>query len=325
MKAVRAHGFGEPDVLRLDDVADPVPGPGEVVIDVAAAGVNPADVYMLTGTYVFKPDLPYTPGGDCAGVVSAIGAGVTRPSVGDRVVVSAALSGALSGCFAEKVMRRAEDVIPLPDNVGFDEAACFGVPHVTAYVALFGKGRARSGETVFVHGASGAVGTAAIQLARQAGLRVIGSAGSPDGMRRISSGGCDVAVDHTAEGYLAGVNAATGGRGPDLILEMLADVNLAADLDLVAPSGRIVIVGCRGPATINPRLAMLKDVDIRGLAIWNTPREQVLDALSHVMDAAVEGAQRPAVAYRFALTDASEGLRAVMRPGTQGKTLLVTG
>ncbi|TMV04234.1 NADPH:quinone reductase [Ruegeria sediminis] len=322
MKAIRVNAFGGPDQLVLFDVPDPVPGPGEVVIDVEAAGVNPADTYMLTGNYVFRPDLPYTPGGDCAGVVSATGPGVYGLNPGDRVFVSAGLSKIMSGAYAERALHRMEDVLPIPDGIGFAEAVCFGVPYVTAHLALFARGRAARGETVFIHGASGAVGTAAIQLAREAGLTVIGSAGSAAGLALVEAEGAQLAVDHGSPGYLDRVRDATEGRGPDLIVEMLADVNLAADMDLVAHSGRIVIVGCRGEISINPRVAMLKEIDIRGTAVWNASRDSVAVALSEILAGAANGKIRPVVGQRFGLKQAADAHRAVLQPGAKGKVVL---
>ena len=195
MKAIRAHSFGGPEVLQLEEVDDPVAGPGEVVVDVRAAGVNPADTYMRNGTYAIVPDLPYVPGGDAGGVVSSIGAGVEGLSVGDRVFVGTALSMSLTGCYAEKVKRKAAEVVVLPDGVSFAQAATFGVSYTTAHYALFERGGSEAGETVFIHGASGSVGTSAIQLAKRAGLAVIGSGGTAKGLELILAEGADLAVD----------------------------------------------------------------------------------------------------------------------------------
>ena len=243
MKAIRAHSFGGPEVLKLDEIDDPVPGPNEVVIDIRAAGVNPADTYMRNGTYAIVPDLPYIPGGDAAGVVLAVGANVKNFVVGDHAVVGTAMSMDLTGCYAERIKRPESEVLHLPENVTFAEAAAFGVSYTTAHYGLFERGGARAGETVFIHGASGSVGTSAIQLAKRAGLTVIGSGGTEKGLDLIRAEGADLAVNHTQDGYLDEVTAFTNGEGPKLVLEMLADVNLAADMDLVAKYGRIIIIG----------------------------------------------------------------------------------
>jgi NADPH:quinone reductase len=323
MKAIRAHSFGGPEVLQLEEVDDPIPGPGEVVIDVRAAGINPADTYMRNGTYAIVPKLPYIPGGDAGGVVSAVGLGVREFSVNDPVFVGTALSFDLTGCYAEKVKRKASEVLPLPRGVSFAAAAAFGVSYTTAHYALFERGGARAGETVFIHGASGSVGTSAIQLAKRAGLNVIGSGGTAKGLELIVNEGADHAVDHTKKGYLDEVKRLTGGRGPDLILEMLANVNLAADMDLAAKFGRIIVIGNRGEITINPRVAMMKELDIRGIALWNTTSEQVRPMMEDILAGVAEGAVRPIIGREMPLAEAAAAHVAVLEPGAYGKIVLI--
>ena len=323
MKAIRAHEFGGPQVLRLDDIPDPEPGSGEVVIDIRAAGVNPADTYMRGGAYAIKPPLPYIPGGDAAGVVSAVGRGVKAFKEGDRVFTGPGLGLGMTGCYAEKVVRMAVEVQHLPRGVDFSEAAAVGVPYATAHDALFARGGAKKGETVFVHGASGSVGTAAIQLAERAGLTVIGSGGSERGRELIASEGADLVVDHTAPGYLDAVKRFTAGTGPDLILEMLANVNLAADMDIAAKYGRIVVIGNRGEITVNPRVAMMKELDIRGIALWNQPPAALRGMMADIMAGLQEGSLRPIVGREMPLADAAEAHVAVLQPGAYGKIVLV--
>mgnify|MGYP001820191073 CR=1 FL=1 len=323
MKAIRAHAFGGPDVLKLDDVDDPVPGPGEVVIDVRAAGVNPADTYMRNGTYAIVPDLPYVPGGDAAGVISAVGDGVDAYAIGDRVFAGTAQSFDFTGCYAEKLKRKTSEIARLPEGVDFAQAAAFGVSYTTAHYALFERGGARAGETVFIHGASGSVGTSAIQLAKRAGLKVIGSGGTARGLDLIRAEGADHAVDHTRDGYLDEVRDQTGGTGPAMILEMLANVNLAADMDLVAKYGRIIVIGNRGEITITPRVAMMKEIDIRGIALWNATREQMLPILDDILAGVAEGALRPVIGRQMPLAEAAAAHVAVLEPGAHGKIVLV--
>jgi NADPH:quinone reductase len=243
MKAIRVHSFGGPEVLKLDEVEDPIPGPGEVVIEVRAAGINPADTYMRTGTYAIVPKLPYIPGGDAGGVVSAIGAGVREFHVGDTVFVGTALSFDLTGCYAERVKRKASEVLHLPPGVSFAAAAAFGVSYTTAHYSLFERGGARAGETVFIHGASGSVGTSAIQLAKRAGLKVIGSGGTAKGLELIVKVGADHAVDHTKEGYLDEVKRLTGGKGPGLTPRLRMVATLLQDTSL---DGRANVSGDQG-------------------------------------------------------------------------------
>ena len=323
MKAIRAHTFGGPEVLQLDEIDEPVAGSGEIVIDVRAAGINPADTYMRNGTYAIVPELPYIPGGDAAGIVSAIGAGVEGFSLGDRVFVGTALSMDLTGCYAEKVKRKAGEVAALPEGTGFSAAAAFGVSYTTAHYALFARGGACAGETVFIHGASGSVGTSAIQLAKRAGLTVIGSGGTAKGLDLIRAEGADLAVDHTREGYLDEVATFTGGEGPALILEMLANVNLAADMDLAAKFGRIIVIGNRGEITINPRVAMMKELDIRGIALWNATPDQVAPMMEDILAGVAEGTLRPIIGREMPLAEAASAHVAVLEPGAHGKIVLI--
>ena len=323
MKAIRVHSFGGPEVLRLDEIDDPVPGPGEVVIDVRAAGVNPADTYMRNGTYAIVPELPYVPGGDAAGIISAIGPNVVGYTIGDRVFAGTAQSFDFTGCYAEKLKRKAAEIGALPDSVSFAEAATFGVSYTTAHYALFARGDAQAAETVFIHGASGSVGTSAVQLAKRAGLTVIGSGGTAKGLELIVSAGADHAVDHTASDYLDDVRRLTNDKGPELILEMLANVNLAADMDLAAKYGRIIVIGNRGEITITPRVAMMKELDIRGIALWNATRAQMKPILDDILAGVAEGSLRPVVGRQMPLAEAAAAHIAVLEPGAHGKIVLL--
>ena len=323
MKAIRVHSFGGPEVLQLETVDDPIPGPGEVVVELGAAGVNPADTYMRSGTYAILPKLPYIPGGDGGGVVSAIGPDVTEHKVGDRVFVGTALSFDLTGCYAEKVKRKASEALSVPKGVTFAQAAAFGVSYPTAHYALFERGGARPGETVFINGASGSVSSSAIQLAKRAGLKVIGSAGTSKGLQLVRAEGADHAVNHTEEGYMDEVRRFTGGKGPELILEMLPNVNLAADMDVAAKFGRIIVIGNRGEITINPRVAMAKDLDIRGLVLWNATAAQVKSMMLDILAGVAEGPLRPVVGREMRLSEAAAAHLAVLEHGVGGKLVLI--
>ncbi|WP_305989126.1 NADPH:quinone reductase [Roseibium sp. MMSF_3544] len=323
MKAVQFHSFGGPEVLRLDDVPDPVPGPDDVIIQVKAAGVNPADTYMRNGTYRIQPPLPCIPGGDAAGDVLAVGENVSGLAVGDRVFAGVAMGLDFTGCYAELAKRPATHVLPIPDGISYAEAVAFGVSYPTAHYALFARGGARSGETVFIHGASGSVGTSAIQLAKRAGLKVIGSAGSKEGLQLVLDEGADHAVNHSEPGYLDTVKQVCGGGGPDLILEMLANVNLAADLELAALHGRIIIIGNRGEIEINPRMAMMKELDIRGVMLWNVSEALLTDIMADILAAAAEGTIKPKVGREFPLADAAKAHELVVQTGNAGKLVLI--
>src|SRR5690349_17943551 len=263
MKAIRVHKFGGPEVLQLDEVADPKAGPGQVVVEIKAAGVNPVDTYVRSGNYAMLPQLPYVPGADGAGVVKTLGDGVTRLRPGERVWV-ARQAGYASLVAADSTMAH-----PLPAALTFGQGAAVGVPYATAYRGLHHKGHARAGETLLVHGASGGVGIAAVQLGIAHGMTVIGTGGSERGRKLVAEQGAHHVLDHTTPEYTKRLMDLTEGRGADVILEMLANVNLQKDLDVVARFGRIVIIGNRGTIEINPRGTMSKDATISGLALWN--------------------------------------------------------
>jgi len=319
MKAIRVHEFGGPEVLRGEDVPEPRPGAGQVVVRVRAAGVNPVDTYIRSGAHAVRPALPYTPGLDAAGEVEAVGEGVERLSAGQRVYVA----GSLSGTYAELALCEESQCHPLPEHVSFAQGAGVNTPYATAYRALFQKAGARAGETVFVHGASGGVGTAAVQLARAAGLRVVGTAGTEEGQRLVLEQGAHHVLDHRAPDYLGRLTELTGGRGADVILEMLANVNLNKDLEVLAKGGRVVVVGSRGAVEINPRLAMTRDAAILGMTLFNaTPPE--LAGIHAALTAGLEARTlRPVVGRELPLPEAARAHEEVLKPGAYGKIVLI--
>ncbi len=268
MQAILAREFGGPEVLKLEEVAEPAAGPGQVRVRVHAIGVNPYDTYMRTGAYAIKPELPYTPGADAAGVVDQVGKSVTAVKSGDRVYVSGTAIGKAHGAYAQFVVCEPHQVHRLPDRISFTQGAGLFVPYVTAWRALFGRANTRAGDVVLIHGASGGVGVAATQFALAAGATVIGTAGTDEGVALVKAQGAQHAVNHRSPGYLDEITRLTGGRGPDVILEMLANVNLDHDLTVIAPRGRIAVIGNRGRVEIDARKIMTKDVSVFGLALW---------------------------------------------------------
>ncbi len=319
MKAIKVHEFGAPEVMRLEEVPEPVPGEGEVVVRIHAAGVNPVDTYIRAGYY--RPDLPlpYTPGSDGAGVIEAAGPGVKHRRVGERVYVA----GTLSGTYAEKALCREFQTWPLPERNAFAQGAALGVPYGAAYRALFQRARVTAGETVLVHGASGGVGIAAVQLARAFGLRVIGTAGSAQGLELVLAQGAHHALNHHEAGYLEKLEGLTCGAGVDLILEMLANVNLGKDLEVLAPGGRVVVVGSRGKVEINPRDAMMREASILGMTMFKAT-ERELAGMHAAFAAGLEnGALRPVVSRELPLAEAVAAHHAVIEASTFGKIVLV--
>ena len=319
MKAIRVYEFGGPEVLRFEDLPDPKPAPGEVVVSVKAAGVNPVDTYIRAGTYAFKPSLPYTPGMDAAGVVEAIGQGVSRVKAADRVYTA----GTLTGAYAQKATCNEGQVFPLPQKISFSQGAGVYVPYATAYRAIFQIGQARAGETLFVHGASGGVGIACVQIARAAGMTVIGTAGTQKGRELALREGAHHVLDHRSPDYLEQLRSLTGGKGVDIILEMLANVNLGKDLPLLAPRGRAVVIGSRGAVEINPRDLMGRDASIRAMSLLVAPPADLASIHSALYAGLENGTLRPVVGQEIPLAEASRAQKAVMEPGAHGKIVLI--
>jgi NADPH2:quinone reductase len=319
MKAIRVHEFGEPEVMHLEDVPALTPGPAEVVVRLHSVGVNPVDAYIRSGLY--RPDLklPYTPGLDGAGVVSAIGTEVRHRQLGQRVYVA----WSLSGTYGEEVLCKEFQTHPLPEAISFSQGAAIGVPYGAAFRALFQRAQAKAGETVLVHGASGGVGIAALQLARAAGLRVIGTAGTAEGQALVLAEGAHHVLNHRSTGYLERLQELTCGRGVDVILEMLANVNLDHDIGCLATGGRVVVIGSRGRVEIDPRTAMGREAAILGMTLYNAGDNE-LASMHAAFGAGLEnGTLRPVVSRELPLADAATAHHAILEASTLGKIVLL--
>jgi NADPH2:quinone reductase len=319
MRAIRVSEFGGPEVLKLEEVPTPVPAAGQVLVHVRAAGVNPYDTYMRAGTYAVKPPLPYTPGSDAAGVVEAVGAGVSKVKAGDRVYTAKTLSGA----YAEYTLTLEEQLQLLPESIEFAQGAGVWVPYGTAYHALFHSAKALAGETVLVHGASGGVGTAALQMARAMGLRIYGTAGTEQGLELIKREGAVHVFDHTKAGYEEEILKATGGKGLDIILEMLANVNLPKDLKLLALNGRVIVIGNRGETTINARDLMGKRGSIRAFTLWSITEPETKEIYAGLNAGLANGTLNPVVAKELPLAEAAQAHKDILAPGSAGKIVLI--
>jgi NADPH2:quinone reductase len=318
MKAIRVSEYGGPDVLKLAEVPVPEVGPNQVLVRNHAVGINPVDTYLRSNTDNRGPKLPYTPGSDAAGVIAAVGPGVTGVKAGDRVYVG----GTLTGAYAEMALCEARQVHPLAAGVSFPQGAAVNVPYATAYHALFNRGHGQAGETVLVHGASGGVGIGAVQLARARGLTVIGTAGTERGRKLVLEQGAHHVLDHTKPNYLNAVMDLTAGRGADVILEMLANVNLPHDLGVVAMGGRIVVIGNRGTVEVNARMAMNRDAAILGMALFHASPAQLAAIHAALVEGLRNGTLRPVVGQEIPLADAAKAHQAVMEPGHYGKIVL---
>lgn len=304
--------------MRLEELPVPEPGLGQVLVRLHAIGVNPVETYQRSGA---NPaiKLPWTPGMDAAGVVEAVGPGVSRPKPGDRIYTA----NTLTGSYAEFALCEEKSVHRLPANLTFQQGAAINIPYATAYRALFHRARARAGEVVLIHGASGGVGIAATQIARAAGLTIIGTGGTDAGRKLVAEHGAHHVLDHRNPGYLDQILKLTNERGVDIILEMLANVNLGKDLPLLAKHGRVIVIGSRGNVEITPRELMKRDADIRAMTLFNATDGE-LDGIHAALAAGFEnGTLRPVVGREMKLSDAAKAHVAVLEPGAYGKIVLV--
>jgi NADPH2:quinone reductase len=318
MKAIRVYEFGEPSVLKLEEMPDPTPAAGQVVVKMEAIGVNPVETYIRRGIYGPK-QFPYTPGSDGAGVVKSVGPGVTRFKASDRVYVA----GSVSGTYAELALCAESAVHPLPQNLSFEQGAAIGVPYATAYRALFTRGRAQAGETVLIHGATGGVGIAAVQLARAHELKVLGTGGTDKGRELALREGAHHMFDHTRAGYEQEIlKQSRDGARLELIVEMLANVNLQRDLMMLSRNGRVIVVGNRGKIEIDPRETMKREADIRGMTLMNATEPELAKTHADLIAGFEKGTLRPIVGQQFPLADAAKAHEAVMSSGAFGKIVL---
>jgi NADPH2:quinone reductase len=318
MRAIQVHQFGEPEVLQYEEIPDPTPGPGQVVIKVHAIGVNPVETYIRAGKYGPR-QFPFIPGTDAAGTIQATGSGVTQFKVGDRVYTASTLSGA----YAQFALADAGKVFPLPQHISFQQGAALGVPAATAYKALFLRGQIKPAETILIHGATGGVGLACVQLAHAHGCTVIATGGSQAGRDLVLKEGAHHVLDHSVPNYLDQVMTITGGKGADAIIEMLANVNLDKDLSVLAKFGRVVVVGNRGRIEIDPRQTMARDADIRGMTLMLATDAEVY-AIHRALGAALEaGILRPIIDSEMPLHEAARAHREILEGNTHGKVILI--
>ncbi|XP_074731845.1 quinone oxidoreductase isoform X2 [Strix uralensis] len=287
MRAVRVFEFGGPEVLKLQsNVLIPDPKENQVLIKVHACGVNPVETYIRSGNYARKPALPYTPGSDVAGVIESVGEHVTAFKKGDRVFTIDTISGG----YADYAVAAANRVFPLPDKLDFRQGAAIGIPYFTAYRALVQKGRAKAGESVLVHGASGGVGIATCQIARAYGLKVLGTAGTEEGMNLVLRNGAHQVFNHREANYI----------------------------------DKIKVVGCRGPIEINPRDTMSKESSIIGVSLFLATEEERRACAAAVLAGVEAGWLSPAVGCGYALGRAAEAHADIIGgAGAAGKVVLL--
>ena len=308
----------------MSTLPDPEPGPGEVVIDVASSGVNPADLLQRAGHYPPPPCAPGWPGLEVSGVISAVGPRLTEWDVGDEVV--ALLDG---GGYAEKVCVRASQVLPLPDGVALVDGAALPEAVCTAWSNLVDVGRLARGEVLLVHGGSGGVGSVATQIGAALGARVIATAGGPERTARCLTLGAEAAVDHRAEDFVAAVRDASGGAGADVVLDVVGAAYLPDNLRVLATGGRLVVIGMQRGRRGELDLAMLlaKRAQVSGTTLRARPAEEkarlVRDVLEHVWPLVADGRVRPVVHARLPLERAADAHRLLESGEVFGKVLLL--
>lgn len=318
MRAIVVRNYGSADALCVESLPIPQPGPGEVLVRLIAAGVNPVDTYLRSGSQGYRPTLPFTPGWDGAGVVKDVGEGVSRVKAHDAVY----LSHAQAGTYAEYCICPATHVFPLPPGLTAEEGAALGVPYATAWYALFETAHLKPKDRVLVHGASGGVGMAAVQWALSQGATVVGTAGTEAGLARVYGEGA-YAVLHSSDGYLQ--EAVELADGPfDVIVEMAAHLNLQRDLEVLARGGRVVVVGSRGEVQITPRALMARQASICGMSLRNVSPPAFERIHAAIQAAAQRGTIRPVLGPHFLLEEASDAHRVLEQGGATGKVILRT-
>ena len=319
MKAMRAHQFGGPDQLRLEEAPEPQVQAGQVTIRVRAAGINPADLVRLSGRLGSLP-LPYIPGTDVCGEVETVGSGVNNLKPGQRV-----FGRALTGGYAERTCLAADEAIPLPANLSFEEGAAIPIPFYTAFHALHNKAAIKSGETVLVSAGGGGVGVAAIQLARIAGARVITTVGSGDKAERVTALGAHIAVNYREQDFVVETQKFTDKKGIDVIIENVASDNLAKDFLAVAPRGRIVVIGTgtgkAADATFPVFAALMKDVTMLGMSLINAG--PAIPEMARVLSGLFsEGKIKAVVSKTYPVAEAAKAMHDLLEARVFGKLVL---
>ncbi len=323
MKAIEVTEFGSSNVLKYKEVKNPVIQEDEILVTLKAAAVNPVETYVRQGTYAQLPSLPYIPGKDGAGIVEAVGARVKKFNVGDRVFVTVE-TDAQFGTYAQAIICKENEATLLPESMTYRQGAAIGSSGLTALYALKQKAALKSGEYILIHGATGGVGTLALQFAKRYGAKVIATAGSKDGLELLKNLGADYVFNHHAEGYIEEIQNLTKKHGLDVIIEMLANVNLPKDLEVIGNKGRIVIIGNRGEVTINPRVLMTKGAHITGLMLANITPDEVQENTALLLQGLEEGI-KPVIDKVFPLDQAAIAQDYIIEiKGSLGKIVLDT-
>jgi len=320
MKAIVVHKFGGPEVLKVDEVPTPKPGKKEVLIKIHAAGVNPVDTYIRAGHFgEFK--VPFVPGIDGAGIIESVGDGVTRFKKGDRVFC---FTNNLQGTYAEYCVCPEFACFPLPGKCTFQQGAAVGIPYFTAYRSLFQVGKPATAKSVLIHGASGGVGLAAVQMAKAAGMTVYGTAGTEDGLKLVKEAGANMVFNHREKDYVEKLMQATVGQGVDMILEMIADVNLVKDFQLIKKKGIIALIGSRGTVEISPNAILGKEIRVIGILVLDITEEELREAGTAVVKGLENGTLDPIIDKEYSMEQAPASHKDIIESsGAKGKLVIL--
>lgn len=318
MQAIRVTELGDPEVLKLEQVPTPKPASDQILVKIETIGVNPVDTYIRSGYQGYDPIVPYTPGFDAAGVVESVGKDIKNIVPGARVY----LSGSISGTYAEYAICNSNQLHPLPAHISFAQGASLYVAYVTAYRGLIQRAESHPGETVLIHGASGAVGIAAIQFAQNLGMRIIATASTENGQRLAAEQGADLVLDHSDPTHFNIIMDYTENVGVNVILEMMANINLDNDLKILAQKGRVIVVGNRGSIEINPRDTMACDGAILGMSLMNISDQNEKEIHSAIVAGLNNKTLNPVIRCELPLEKASQAHMMVMEPGACGKIIL---
>jgi NADPH2:quinone reductase len=322
MKAVRCKAWGPIDSLVVETLPDPVPGPGQAVVEVRAAGVNFPDVLTVQGKYQFRPELPFTPGNEFAGVVRAVGPDVTALAPGQAVI-----GFTRTGGFAELALAAVDSLVPMPEDMDFDTAAAITLTYGTSYHAVADRGALQPGETMLVLGAAGGVGLAAIEIGKALGARVIAAASSDDKLAVCKAHGADALINYEREDLREAIRAATDGRGPDVIYDPVGGSYSEPALRSIAWRGRHLVVGfAAGEIPRLPwNLMLLKGASVVGV-FWGdfTRKEPAAHqaAMRRMMGWMAEGKLKPLVSGRYPLEETAQALQDMADRKVVGKVVV---
>ncbi len=322
MRALVCNAYGPPESLCIETRDDPVPGKGQVLVDVAAAGINFPDVLAIAGKYQVKTPTPFIPGNEAAGVVAALGAGVNQYSVGDKVIINT-----MGGAFAEKCLAPVQTTMPLPEGLSFEQGAGFSVTYGTSYHALKQSARLKAGETVLVLGAAGGVGITAVEIAKAMGARVIAAASTDEKLEFAAAAGADETINYSDEPLKERVKALTDGNGVDVVYDPVGGELADQAFRATAWHGRYLVIGfaCGEIPKFPANIALLKEASIIGVwwGTWATknPGLQIRN-MTELAELVAAGTLAPRVSASYAMDDYAEAFRAITERRALGKVIL---